>query len=34
MPFEKEAKLRVKGIFFLALSQIGEYDFAEMEVLK
>lgn len=34
MPFEKEAKLGVKRIFFPALLQTGEYDFAEMEVQK
>lgn len=34
MPFEKQAKLGVKRIFFLALLQTGGYGFSEMEVQK
>lgn len=34
MPFEKEAKLEVKRIFFLALLQTGGYGFSEMDVQK
>lgn len=34
MPFEKEAKLGVKRIFFPALFQTGGYGFSEMKVQK